>query len=150
MSCIVFTRFSRFGTFICSTARWLIRWLHGGGCVRPRFKIVQYNLYWTVFQKLSNIAFREVNIKRKPPCISGMELVSLSCNRVLISAESLGRGWCKTAIATKWYQFHTTDRCRFLFMPWMIDQYTYVRYSKLVNEIGTAVAKVITFSIMTT
>ena len=30
-------------------------------------------------------------IKRKPPCIGGMELVSLSCNRVFISAESVGR-----------------------------------------------------------
>ena len=28
------------------------------------------------------------DIKRKPPCIGGTELVSLSCNRVLISAES--------------------------------------------------------------
>ena len=31
-------------------------------------------------------------IKRKPPCIGGVELVSLSCNRVFISAESVGRG----------------------------------------------------------
>ena len=38
----------------------------------------------------------------------------------------------------------------FFFMPWITDQYTFVRYTKLVNEIGTAVAKVITFSIMTT
>ena len=30
--------------------------------------------------------------KRKPPCIGGMELVSLSFNRVFISAESVGRG----------------------------------------------------------
>ena len=60
--------------------------------------------------------------KRKPPCIGGMELVSLSCNRVFISAESVGRGWCKIAIATKWYQFHTTDKCGFLFMPWITDQ----------------------------
>ena len=28
--------------------------------------------------------------KRKPPCIGGMELVSLSCNCVFISAESVG------------------------------------------------------------
>ena len=88
--------------------------------------------------------------KRKPPCIGGMELVSLSCNRVFISAESVGRGWCKIVIATKWYQFHTTDKCGFLFMPWITDVYTFVQYTKLVNEIGTAVAKVITFSIMTT
>ena len=60
--------------------------------------------------------------KRKPPCIGGMELVSLSCNRVFISAESVGRGWCKIAIAMKWYQFHTTDECGFLFMPWITDQ----------------------------
>ena len=77
--------------------------------------------------------------KRKPPCIDGMELVSLSCNRVFISTESIGRGWCKIAIATKWYQFHTTDKCGFLFMPWITDQYTFVRYTKLVNKIGTAV-----------
>ena len=73
-------------------------------------------------------------IKRKPPCIGGMELVSLSCNRVFISAESVGRGWCKIAIATKWYQFHTTDKCGFLFMPWITDQYTFVQYTKLVNK----------------
>ena len=30
------------------------------------------------------------------------------------------------------------------------EQYTSVRYTKLVNKVGTAVAKVITFSIMTT
>ena len=60
--------------------------------------------------------------KRKPPCIGGMELVSLSCNRVFISAESVGRDWCIIAIATKWYQFHTTDKCGFLFMPWITDQ----------------------------
>ena len=73
-------------------------------------------------------------IKRKPPCIGGMELVSLSCNRVFISAESVGRGWCKIAIATKWYQFHTTDKCGFLFMPWITDHYTFVQYTKLVNK----------------
>ena len=63
-----------------------------------------------------------------------MELVSLSCNRVFISAESVGLGWCKIAIATKWYQFHTTDKCGFLFMPWITDQYTFVQYTKLVNK----------------
>ena len=63
-----------------------------------------------------------IDLKRKPPCIGGMELVSLSCNRVFVSAESYGLGWCKIAIATKWYQFHTTDKCGFLFMPWMTDQ----------------------------
>ena len=88
--------------------------------------------------------------KRKPPCIGGMELLSLSCNRVFISAESVGRGWCKIAIATKWYQFHATDKCGFLFIPWITDQYTLVLYTKLVNKIGNAVAKVITFLIMTT
>ena len=92
---------------------------------------------------------QHTHTKRKPPCIGGMELVSLSCNRVFISAESVGRCWCKIAIATKWYQFHTTDKCGFLFMPWKTYQYTFVRYTKLVNKIGTAVAKVITFSIMT-
>ena len=88
--------------------------------------------------------------KRKPPCIGGMELVSLRCNHDFTSASSYGLGWCKIAIATKWYQFHTTDKCGFLFMPWITDQYRFVRYTKLVIEIGTAVAKVFTFSIMTT
>ena len=76
-----------------------------------------------------------------------MELVSLSCNSVFISAVSVGRGWCKIAIATKWYQFHTTDKCGFLFMPWITDQYAFVRYTKLVNKIGTAVAKVKCFQL---
>ena len=53
----------------------------------------------------SNVNHIPYNTKRKPPCIGGMELVSLSCNRVFISAECVGRGWCKIAIATKWYQF---------------------------------------------
>ena len=99
---------------------------------------------------LHRYVFTIHGFKRKPPCIGGMELVSLSCNRVFISAESVGRGWCKIAIATKCYQFHTTDKCGFLFMPWITDQYIFVQYTKLVNKTGTAVAKVITFSIMTT
>ena len=41
---------------------------------------------------------------------------------------------CKIAIATKWYRFHTTDKCGFLFMPWITDQYTFVQYTKLVNN----------------
>ena len=38
-----------------------------------------------------------------------MELVSLRCNRDFTSASSYGFGWYKYAIATQWYQFHTTD-----------------------------------------
>ena len=41
--------------------------------------------------------------------IGGMELVSLRCNRDFTSASSYGLGWYKYAIATQWYQFHTTD-----------------------------------------
>ena len=89
-------------------------------------------------------------VKRKPPCIGGMELVSLSCNRVFISAESVGRGWCKIAIATKWYQFHTIDKCGFLFMPWITDQLHICAIHKTSKKKGTAVAKFITFSIVTT
>ena len=63
-----------------------------------------------------------------------MELVSLSCNRVIISTEYVGRGWCKIAITTQGYQFHTTDKCGFLFMPWITNQYTFVRYTKLVEK----------------
>ena len=38
-----------------------------------------------------------------------MELVSLRYNRDFTSASSYGLGWFKYAIATQWYQFHTTD-----------------------------------------
>ena len=41
------------------------------------------NVYWSVIH----------GIKRKPH----------------LSVVWNGRGWCKIAIATKWYQFHTTD-----------------------------------------
>ena len=36
----------------------LVAW---GGCAWPRFQTVQYNLYWTVFRKLSNTTFSEGN-----------------------------------------------------------------------------------------
>ena len=71
----------------------------------------------------------------------------LSCNRVFISAESVGWGWCKIAIATKWYQVHTTDKYGFLFMPWINDQYTFVRYSKLVNKKATLQRKSLRFQL---
>ena len=41
--------------------------------------------------------------------MGGRELVPLRCNRDFTSAESYGLGWYKYAIATQWYQFHTTD-----------------------------------------
>ena len=47
--------------------------------------------------------------KKKTTFIGGMELVSLRCNRDFTSASSYGLGWYKYAIATQWYQFHTTD-----------------------------------------
>ena len=45
----------------------------------------------------------------KTTFIGGMELVSLRCNRDFTSASSYGLSWYKYAIATQWYQFHTTD-----------------------------------------
>ena len=47
--------------------------------------------------------------KKKTTFIGGMELVSLCCNRDFTSASSYGLGWYKYAIASQWYQFHTTD-----------------------------------------
>ena len=47
--------------------------------------------------------------KKKTTFIGGMELASLRCNRNFTSASSYGLGWYKYAIATQWYQFHTTD-----------------------------------------
>ena len=48
-----------------------------------------------------------------------MELVSLPCNRDFTSASSYGLGWYKCAIATQWYQFHTTD-------AWWFSLNTYI------------------------
>ena len=59
-----FSEFLTFGTLICFTARRsqaadpLVAW---GGCAWPRFQAVKYNLYWTVFRKLSKITFCEGN-----------------------------------------------------------------------------------------
>ena len=61
--------------------------------------VYRTNVYWSVIY----------GIKRKPPYIGGMEPVSLRCNNELTSASSYGLGWYKYAIATQWYQFHTTD-----------------------------------------
>ena len=47
--------------------------------------------------------------KKKTTFIGGMELVSLCCNREFTPASSYWLGWYKYAIATQWYQFHTTD-----------------------------------------
>ena len=52
--------------------------------------------------------------KKKTTFIGGMELVSLRCNHDFTSASSYRLGWYKYAIATQWYQFHTTDKCGFL------------------------------------
>ena len=42
----------------------------------------------------------------------------------LISAESVGQGWCKIATATKWCQFHATDNRGVLLRSLITDQYT--------------------------
>ena len=47
--------------------------------------------------------------------MAGMELASLRCYRDLTPALSYGLGWYKYAIATKWYQFYTTDAWLFSF-----------------------------------
>ena len=54
-----------------------------------------------------------IGTRRKPPYIGGMKVASLSCNSVLIPAESAILGWCKIMIATKWYQFHVADKYGF-------------------------------------
>ena len=53
-----------------------------------------------------------------------MELVSLRCNRDFTSASSYGLGWYKYAIATQWYQFHTTDAWWFSLMIHFSDNMT--------------------------
>ena len=121
----------------CLSYCWL-RCILPYGVTIPQYAVMCHNISWSIlfdfgtFNERWEIYKRKRNIKRKPPCIGGMELVSLSCNRVFISAESVGRGWCKFAIATKGYQFHATDKCGFLFMPWITDKYTFVGYTKLV------------------
>ena len=66
MQFIVFVRFLKFWHLTLSFVppldfrRRSIRW-SCGVVVQPCFKTVQYTLYWTMFLKLSNIAFREGN-----------------------------------------------------------------------------------------
>ena len=48
-------------------------------------------------------------MKKKTIVIEGVEMVLLRCNRDFTSASSYGLCWYKYAIATQWYQFHTTD-----------------------------------------
>ena len=55
-------------------------------------------MYWSVIHGIKRGLF-----------IGGMELVSLRCNCDFTTASSYGLGWYKYAIATQWYQFHTTD-----------------------------------------
>ena len=51
-----------------------------------------------------------------------MKIFEKFCNRESASASSYGLGWYKYAIATQWYQLHTTVKCGFLFMPWITGQ----------------------------
>ena len=62
------------------------------------------------------LLIRDSRHKKKTTFIGGMELVSLRCNRDFTSASSYGLGWYKCAIATQWYQFHTTDAWWFSLM----------------------------------
>ena len=107
--------------------------LIGWSYTQNELRVYFYHAFYHLLQPIQNF-LRTLNnlnhdFKRKQPCIGGMEMVSLSCNRVFISAE-YGLGWCKIATATMWYQFHTTDKCDFLFMPWITDLYTFVRLSR--------------------
>ena len=43
-------------------------------------------------------------------------MTALRCNRDFTSASSYGLAWYKYAIATQWYQFHTTDAWWFSLM----------------------------------
>ena len=61
--------------------------------------VYRTNVYWSVIH----------GIKRKNTFIGGMELVSHRCNREFTSASSYGLVRYKYAMATQWYQFHTTD-----------------------------------------
>ena len=51
--------------------------------------------------------------KKKTTFIVGMELVSLRCDREFTPSESIGLGWYRYAIATQWFQFHTTNAWSF-------------------------------------
>ena len=49
-------------------------------------------------------------------------------------AEVVRRGLRKIAITTKWYQFHATNKCGFLCMPWNTDKYTYVLQQAIIDN----------------
>ena len=80
--------------------------------------------------------------KKKTTFIGGMEQVSLRCNRDFTSASSYGLGWCKYAIATQWYQFHTTDAWWFsLRISWCIScsytqRYTHIKTCQAYESIS--------------
>ena len=144
-----------------------LRWLECEGWDNICPKCKTYNIiYRALLQSVAFLIWNGLHFKEKQPQTNSEYLIQNEPIMLIIRENHhasvvwncyhcvaiayLYQPRCKIAIATKWYQFHTTDKCGFLFMPWITDQYTYVRYTKLVNEIGTAVAKVITLSIMTT
>ena len=79
--------------------------------------------------------------KRNPPCIGDMELLSLSCNRVFISAEADVKSRLQRSDTSSIPPINVV----FFLCRELPTNYTFVWYTKLVNKIGTAVAKVITF-----
>ena len=72
-----------------------------------RYSGVYFIYYFCVSHKYVLVGYSRH--KKKTTLISGMELVSLRCNRNFTSALSYGLGWYKYTITTEWYQFHTTD-----------------------------------------
>ena len=70
------------------------------------------------FTNFSGTEKAHTDTERKSPFIDGMVLVSLSCNRLLIST----RGWYKNAIAKKCHQFYGPD-----FRLWKTNNYTSIK-----------------------
>ena len=61
---------------------------------RNSYIFLQENAFESVICKMVVMLSQPQCVKRKPTFIREMELVSLSCNHILISVECVGRGWC--------------------------------------------------------
>ena len=104
-------------------------------------------IIWVYYDVNIKIQLYDSAIKRKQPCVSGIELVSLTCNRVFVSTEAIGQGWCKITIATKWCQFHASQKCGFLCHESLTN--THLDNNTELINMRNNVVKVLIFQIIT-
>ena len=99
-----------------------------------RFSGAYYICYCCVSHKCVLVSYSQH--KKKTTFIAGMALVSLRFNLDFTSASSYGLGWYKYAVATQWYQFHTTDAWWFSLKTASIQMVTLVYACLLMFDYG--------------